>query len=571
MRRDGVSTHVELMHALLVIFSAVSLGTIEFIRHAIPAKHVLQVPTTATVYTVLLVQVAPTAVLFVGDRIIAFFDRSGRALRIYRTVLFVGAVTLFLRQFQLYSGPGDGLTSSIAALGPVVSAAVALVALGIVIWLCVSWYSGLTVFFYYMSPVAIAMTAILPYQAALPGQPLEAYATEVARPADSQASPPVFIIILDELSYDALVKDGEIDAASFPSFAALAGEGTWFTNAAANFFRTWFAVPSIIDAVRPLSDQFEVRLYSQFGLVEDGYRAECGKVFTCRGVHYVAEKHPGLLAANLALRSLYQATPRMLEQALARPLGLLVDSLGSTYPSADPDGFQIYTKEQFDVFLGDIDSHQSPGRIYLLHSMVTHFPFAFNEHGKASRAPLTTVGAEKDVDFAALYEKYRKQAMFADSQLGAFMEKLRQEEIYDRAVIIVTADHGLRARPVLPLPEPIELDHLTTQIPLLIRAPGMDSRLSDVDYQHIDFGPTLWDVLGRPPLEGAQGVSAFSAERPVRDKVFWVDDWAYFYSSEDLAWHLGGLAAGMPEEGATGAEPEAETAGTEPAAESTYQ
>jgi len=229
------------------------------------------------------------------------------------------------------------------------------------------------------------------------------------------------------------------------------------------------------------------------------------------------------------------------------------------------------TKEQFDVFLGDIDSHQSPGRIYLLHSMVTHFPFAFNEHGKASRAPLTTVGAEKDVDFAALYEKYRKQAMFADSQLGAFMEKLRQEEIYDRAVIIVTADHGLRARPVLPLPEPIELDHLTTQIPLLIRAPGMDSRLSDVDYQHIDFGPTLWDVLGRPPLEGAQGVSAFSAERPVRDKVFWVDDWAYFYSSEDLAWHLGGLAAGMPEEGATGAEPEAETAGTEPAAESTYQ
>jgi len=128
MRRDGVSTHVELMHALLVIFSAVSLGTIEFIRHAIPAKHVLQVPTTATVYTVLLVQVAPTAVLFVGDRIIAFFDRSGRALRIYRTVLFVGAVTLFLRQFQLYSGPGDGLTSSIAALGPVVSAAVALVA-----------------------------------------------------------------------------------------------------------------------------------------------------------------------------------------------------------------------------------------------------------------------------------------------------------------------------------------------------------------------------------------------------------------------------------------------------------
>ena len=72
-------------------------------------------------------------------------------------------------------------------------------------------------------------------------------------------------------------------------------------------------------------------------------------------------------------------------------------------------------------------------------------------------------------------------------------------------------------------------------LPLVIHAPGLDSRVSDVDYQHIDFGSTLRDVLGLPP-SGAKGVSAFSEERPQRDKVIIVDGRRYVYSEEDDSW-----------------------------------
>jgi arylsulfatase A-like enzyme len=75
-------------------------------------------------------------------------------------------------------------------------------------------------------------------------------------------------------------------------------------------------------------------------------------------------------------------------------------------------------------------------------------------------------------------------------------------------------------------------------VPLVIRAPGLGSYVSDVDYQHIDFGPTLMDILGLPSLNDTEGVSAFSRERPQRDKVFQVFDSTFVRSEEDDSWHL---------------------------------
>jgi arylsulfatase A-like enzyme len=59
-----------------------------------------------------------------------------------------------------------------------------------------------------------------------------------------------------------------------------------------------------------------------------------------------------------------------------------------------------------------------------------------------------------------------------------------------------------------------------------------------VDYQHVDFGPTLTDILGLPPPNDAKGVSALGEERPQRDKVFYVYDRKFIYSPIDDSWHF---------------------------------
>jgi arylsulfatase A-like enzyme len=126
--------------------------------------------------------------------------------------------------------------------------------------------------------------------------------------------------------------------------------------------------------------------------------------------------------------------------------------------------------------------------------------------------------------------------MFVDVLVGKLMSKLKREGIYDEAVIVVTGDHGWRTSE-RPSPEtpPISIPH----VPLVIHAPGLDSDVSDVDYQHIDFGPTLTDILGLPPPNDTEGVSAFSTERPQRDKFFFdFQDDMYIYSDEDDSWHF---------------------------------
>ncbi len=54
-----------------------------------------------------------------------------------------------------------------------------------------------------------------------------------------------------------------------------------------------------------------------------------------------------------------------------------------------------------------------------------------------------------------------------------------------------------------------------------------------MDYQHIDLGPTLTDLLGLPSPTEADGVSAFSTERPQRDNSFHGNYNTFVYSDED--------------------------------------
>ena len=60
--------------------------------------------------------------------------------------------------------------------------------------------------------------------------------------------------------------------------------------------------------------------------------------------------------------------------------------------------------------------------------------------------------------------------------------------------------------------------------------------VSEVEYQHIDFGPTLAGLLGLPPPAGSEGVSAFSEERPDRDKTFAIRGTRFVYNEEDGVW-----------------------------------
>ncbi len=113
MRHIQPSEDRELLQVALLIFSAVSLATLEFMKNAFPSDAVLQAPKTTVVYMIVLVQVLPVVVLLGADRFIAARYGSGRRLRVFRSVLFAVALLLILRQLQLYWDPASDFAVSL--------------------------------------------------------------------------------------------------------------------------------------------------------------------------------------------------------------------------------------------------------------------------------------------------------------------------------------------------------------------------------------------------------------------------------------------------------------------------
>ncbi len=432
---------------------------------------------------------------------------------------------MILRQLQLYWDPAKDFADSVRSSSLALLVLVDLMFLAAVVGLVIGLFRGVILFFYYMSPVAIAMTAIIPFQVPT-GESLPAtYSQEVVTATQSDSKPAVFILVFDGLGSYALGEEGKLDEESFPNIAALAQDGVWFTDATTNYFWSKQTLAAVIDPAKSLAKDFNIRLYIQYPVIEKHHINDCGKVITCRGVGYLTENGQLRVAGNLALRSFYQATPEPVETAISRPIGWLLNGLGWAYPPMDPPGWHTFTKRQFDVFLDDIKGREALGRIHVLHLLLPHHPFVFNRDGEALNA--ASSGSQ--------LERWREQSMFVDLLIGKLMSKLEGEGIYDETVMVVTGDHGMRS----PIPSrQTGPRHLTTDVPLVIHAPGLSSRVSDVDYQHIDFGATLMDVLGLPPRSGAEGVSAFSEERPQRDKVFHYNRWTYTRTREDGSWHF---------------------------------
>ena len=548
MKQNDLSVDIEVLQVALIIFSAVSLATLEFIKNVFPNTDLVPVSKSVVVYMIVLVQVLPALVLLAADRLIAARYGSGRRLRVFRSVLFAAALLLILRQLQLYWGPATDFADSVRSASLVLLVFVDLLIVAAIVCLAIWAFKGLLKFFYYMSPVAIAMTAIISFQMPTSANLPEGYAQEVETATESGSRPAVFILVFDELGYNVLLeqddkpqgelfpRDGELDEESFPNIAGLARDGVWFTNATTCCLNSLAAVPRLVDPAVSLAQQFDVRLYTQYFELEKRYFDDCGKVITCRGVTYLAENDRLRLAGSLALRAFYQAAPKPVEKAINRPMGWLLDRLGWAYPPTDRAGIHTFTKRQFGLFLDDIEGENALGRIYVSHLLLPHDPFSFDRKGNAVNRSATLFRPEPDQGSAVTDPAvYREHVMYVDRLIGELVSKLKREGIYDESVIVISGDHGPRTFIPTPGRAPTEF---MPRVPLVIHAPGLRRQVSSVDYQHTDFGATLTDILGLPTPEDAEGVSAFSEERPQRDKVLRVNNSTFIYDREVGSWQL---------------------------------
>jgi hypothetical protein len=309
-------------------------------------------------------------------------------------------------------------------------------------------------------------------------------------PAESAPGrPPVVVVVFDEFPTDDLLgPDGRIDAARFPNFARLASMSTWFPNGHTVYDSTFASVPSILDGRLPrprTAPDIRSHKPSVFHLVHRlGY-----EVFKVESASAVCPPHicPG---------------------ARTRRPGVIKRLKGRGRPA------------RFHRWLGAIRRRSRPG-LYFHHALLPHEPWVYLPSGRRAQPtgedPVDGINQLRGFDDPALtnhnHLRHLLQVGYTDRLLGELLRRLERTGLLDRALLVVTADHGysfdvgVESRRLVG-------DHNVEEIapvPFFVKAPEQTEGEVDASLvRTVDVVATVADLLDTRVFWRQDGHSAFS-------------------------------------------------------------
>jgi hypothetical protein len=167
-------------------------------------------------------------------------------------------------------------------------------------------------------------------------------------------------------------------------------------------------------------------------------------------------------------------------------------------------------------FADTIEAIGEPGSrppLIFLHTSIPHIPWHFTPEGKRYETGVslpgvidgTWVGPQWLADQG--FQRHLLQTEYTDKLLGDLLQRLRETGLYDRALLVVLADHGVsfKAGDRRRRPTPTNV-HDVANMPLFIKLPGQrEGRAVDTAVRTIDVLPTIAGELGlklRDPVDG---------------------------------------------------------------------
>ena len=362
-------------------------------------------------------------------------------------------------------------------------------------------------------------------------------------PADSFATvefgeaPPVVLVVFDEFPLNSLLDaNDEIDAGRYPHFSALAAHSYWFRNTTTVSSETTWAVPALVSGIFPfergavptrryypnnlftvLSERYEMTVFGRF--------LQLCPAATCAHDLAVPEETVARLVADSTVVLAHILLPEPLTRYLPTIVGdwqgfaqtrRLREFGGNVEPNR--------RNAEFERFLAAIEKGRD-AHLYFLHTLLPHMPFEYVPSGRRYRAPdyqgrqvegkrLFEAADRGFVD--ALYQRHLLQVGFVDRLIGRLMDRLREQEVYDDALLIVTSDHGASFLQGFPR-RALTYDNASdiALVPLFVKLPRQQAGVvSDRNAQTIDILPTIADVLSIELPFGVDGQSLLSAAGP---------------------------------------------------------
>jgi hypothetical protein len=422
--------------------------------------------------------------------------------------------------------------------------------------------------FLWPAPIVFLLVFLLASPTAALLRPAHAPAPVAAGVARNSRPGPIVMVFMDEFPLVSLLdRQGHIDQRLYPNFARLAAGSTWYRNATGVSGLTGWAVPSMLtgrypaEDLVPIASQYPNNLFTLLGQsyhyrmrVFEGMSQLCPPA-TCPDAKPTGDNGAaGILGGQGGLRRVLRDSAQLWTQMVSTreatqdPTATLdeaaVDAGGSAAelaPSADPNRRrQIFNRYKrgvsFQRFLSSIRRPADPHEpaLYFVHVLMPHQPWKYLPSGQVYperrlAAPPVKNGrwTSEPWPVQSAHQRHLLQTAVADRMIGDLVKRLRAAGLYDRSLLVVTADHGMAFTPGRPgrasVVSPTAPDVLW--VPLFIKRPGQRApSITDVNWEHVDLVPTIADIMGfRVPwsTDGVSWAEPSAARRPRTQKWFY--------------------------------------------------
>ncbi|HEU0024577.1 MAG TPA: sulfatase-like hydrolase/transferase, partial [Thermoleophilaceae bacterium] len=139
-----------------------------------------------------------------------------------------------------------------------------------------------------------------------------------------------------------------------------------------------------------------------------------------------------------------------------------------------------------------------------LHVAFPHWPWQYLPSGQQYPTDTTRIPGQVDSKWVRDsfqveqgYQRYLLQLEYVDRLVQRLIARLRGEGLWDRALVVVAADHGVSFRPGQPRRRTTKANFADiASVPLFVKAPGQETgRIDDSPVRTIDILPTVEDLL----------------------------------------------------------------------------
>lgn len=341
---------------------------------------------------------------------------------------------------------------------------------------------------------------------------------------------PVVMIVFDEFPLLALLdEEGHIDAGRFPNFSALAASSHWFQNAVTVHGSTGEALPAMLTGryppmaspeqclVRPVPNlAFPETLFS---LLQQHYRFHVYETFITLCPDSICHKSEAAAIASdyLAMGKIIVRS-YLFEILMNRPefdwwyyrFKWWQGTANRPHPHTHQHDVAMFESLEKDIREKDV-SAKPRNSLYFLHVLLPHYNWEFYPSGRhyaswpiVNRSVQSCKAVPQDPfchlpwRSRALHQRLLLQVGYVDRLVGRLTDRLKEAGMYDDALVIITADHGVSVRPGEPVRGVSEKNLPDIMlVPLFVKTPGQrQGQTHDAIVENIHLLPTIADVLG---------------------------------------------------------------------------